>query len=96
MQPNRLISGRSVTFKLKDAACPDWMDTARSIGPELQVTGEIVFFSDGGDRKNEFAIIEVAGIHTPLIVPVERLTAAAQMAEEQPCEAIENSSRKAS
>jgi hypothetical protein len=73
VQPNKLISGQSVALKLKDAVCPNLAETIRAIGPDLAVTGSIVFFSDGCERKDHFAIVEVAGIHAPLIVPVSAL-----------------------
>jgi hypothetical protein len=66
-----------VAFKLKDAVCPRLSDALQAVGPDLEVRGEIVFFSDGGERRHHYAIIEVGGIHTPLIVPVDRLEAAA-------------------
>ena len=95
MQPKQLISCPSVVFKLEDAACPDLTETVRAIGPELQVAGSVVYFSDGCHRKNHFAIVEVAGIHTPLIVPVDRLEWVARPAEEQPWPVSEDSSRQA-
>lgn len=77
MHDERFTPGQTVAFMLKDAVCPRFADSVQAIGPELTVTGEIVFFSDGGQQKHHFAIVEVGGIHTPLIVPVERLEAVA-------------------
>ena len=95
MQSSKLISGQSVVFQLKDAVCPDFSESVRAIGPELLVTGNIVFFSDGCDRKEQFAIIEVAGIHTPLIVSTECLKSVAGSATERLWRSAENPSREA-
>lgn len=95
MQPNKLISGQLVGFRLKDALCPDLTETVRAIGPELQVTGDIVFFSDGHDQEKHFAVIEVTGICTPLIVPVHCLQPITGLTEEHSCQPVKNPSRKA-
>lgn len=62
--------GQTVAFRLKDAVCPRFGEAHAAIGPDLEVRGAIVFFSDGGAERQQYAIIEVSGIHTPLIVPV--------------------------
>ena len=95
MKPNGLISGQSVVFELKDAVCPNLTETIRAIGPELRLTGNIVFFSDGCDRKEHFAVVEVPGVCAPLIVPVNCLGLAARTVEERPWSVREDSSRKA-
>ncbi len=89
MQPKKLISDQPVAFKLKDTVCPDISEMVRAIGPELQVTGNIVFCSDGGDQKNRFAVVEVAGIHTPLIVPVDCLESAVRLVEGRAWQSVE-------
>ena len=65
MQPTKLISGQPVSFTLKDAVCPNLTETIRAIGPELQLTGSIVFLSDGCDQKGHFAVVEVTGLRNP-------------------------------
>jgi len=95
VQPSELTSGQTVIVQLKDAVCPDLADTLRGIGPELRVTGNIVFFSDGCNRENHFAIVEVAGIHTPLIVPVDRLESVARLTKEQSWQARQDRPKEA-
>ncbi|MCP4590115.1 MAG: hypothetical protein GY842_05175 [bacterium] len=95
VQSSELISGQSVLFTLRDAVCPDPAEIIRATGPDLQVTGSIVFFSDGGDQKKRFAVVEVTGIHTPLIVPVEYLDAATRISCEEASDSVENPSRRA-
>ena len=64
---------RSYRFRLADVICPGRQQVQRQITPELEVLGEVVFLSDRGHEPDRFAIIEVEGIFSPLIVPVERL-----------------------
>lgn len=65
--------GTLAAFAIGDVLCPDAAEVLRHAGPELTVRGRILYFSDGGTCPDRFAIIEVDGIHTPLVVPVERL-----------------------
>ena len=95
MQPTKLISGQPVFFTLKDAVCPKLTETIRAIGPELQLTGNIVFLSDGCDQKGHFAVVEVAGVSTPIIVPVSCLESAAWTTEARPWQSREDASRQA-
>ncbi len=95
MKAKKLISGQSVLFRLMDAACPEFPETVRAIGSELQVTGNIVFLSDGCNRKDHFAVVEVAGIHAPLIVPVARLVSVTQPVEEPAWPTRPGATRKA-
>lgn len=62
--------GNRCRFRLADVICPDQQQVVTQITPEMEVTGEIAFLSDGGERPNYFAIVEVKGIFSPLIVPV--------------------------
>ena len=95
MHASKFINGQEVVLKLKDAVSPDLADMIRAIGPELRVTGNVVFFSDGCDRENCFAIVEVAGMHTPLIVPVDCLESAARTEPGQPLPTRADHTRKA-
>lgn len=69
----RVKLGRYCRFRLADVVCPEQRDIQIQITSDLEVSGEVVFLSDDGGRKDRFAVIEVAGIVAPLIVPVERL-----------------------
>ena len=70
-----LQSGTRCRFRLSDVICPDKQQVVSQITPELEVSGEIVLFSDGDGEPQQYAIIEVEGIAAPLIVPVARLNA---------------------
>jgi hypothetical protein len=66
-------TGTVASFSIRDVAYPDAMQVLGQVGPELTVVGEITYLSDGGDGQGCFAVVEVGGIHAPLIVPVSRL-----------------------
>jgi hypothetical protein len=66
-------SGTRCRFRLSDVICPDKQQIVTQITPELEVAGEVVLLSDGGDKPEQYAIIEVEGIGAPLIVPVALL-----------------------
>ena len=67
-------AGASVAFRLIDVVCPDFDQVVNQLGPELRVTGQVAFISDRGAEEGCFAIVDVSGIHTPLIVPMARVT----------------------
>jgi len=69
----QLKNGTRCRFKLSDVICPDKQQVVAQITADLEVSGEIVLFSDAGNEPEQFAIIEVGGIAAPLIVPVARL-----------------------
>ncbi len=66
-------AGSVASFQLSDVECPDASQALRQIGPELKVTGQVIYLSDSGERREHFAVVDVHGIHTPLIVRVDRL-----------------------
>ncbi len=70
-QDNR--QGATASFAIGDVVCPDATRTLEQVGPELTIRGQITMLSDHGTEKSAFAVIQVEGIHSPLIVPVDRL-----------------------
>ena len=73
MSEIRIKTGSRVAFHLEDVICPDFDQIMSQIGPDLAVTGEIVLLSDRGEEAGHFAIVNVPGIHGPLIVPVGKV-----------------------
>lgn len=73
MSESSLKSGGKVLFRLNEAVCPDLQQILTQMTSNLEVSGRVVFFSDYGEKKNHFAIVDVDGILSPLIVPVSRL-----------------------
>ena len=74
--------GESVRFALGEAICPGIDELCRQIGSDLEIEGQIVFLSDYGKIGRHFAIVQVKGIHTPLIVPVANLQLSRPSVEE--------------
>ncbi len=73
--------GQRFRFRLRDVICPEKEQTVTQITPELEVTGRIVFLSDSGEEIDKFAVLEVTGLHSPLVVPVNRLVPSADEEE---------------
>jgi hypothetical protein len=76
MVKQTIKAGTLASFEISDVVCPDAGQVIRQIGPGLTVSGEVVYLSDSGDQKDHFAVIDVEGIHAPLIVRVDRLRTA--------------------
>ena len=68
-----LESGQMVRFQLSQVVCPEHDHLIKKITEGLELSGRIVYLSDGGDQKDFYAIVEVSGIATPLIIPVSQL-----------------------
>lgn len=68
-----MLSGARVRFALSRVVCPDFDEVCRKTDSNLEVEGRIVFLSDYGKVRKHFAVVQVKGIHVPLIVPVEEL-----------------------
>jgi len=81
--------GNTCSFRLADVICPDRDQVMRQITPDLEVTGQVTLVSDAGEVPDQFAVIEVAGIASPLIVPVARLKAAAGVESSEPAERLD-------
>ncbi|MBN1437696.1 MAG: hypothetical protein JW936_11540 [Sedimentisphaerales bacterium] len=67
------LSGSQVRFRLASAACPDAKAIVDKITDQLDVTGKVLYLSDSGDQKSHFAIVDVPGIMSPVVVPVDRV-----------------------
>ena len=73
MENVSIETGRSVRFAMGKVICPGLDELCEQISSDLEVEGQVVFLSDYGKIRGHFAIIQVKGIHVPLIVPVESL-----------------------
>lgn len=83
MSGSVIRSGAKVTFRLSEVICPDVAQILRQVTPELRVSGEVSYFSDCGEKKQEFAIVDVKGVESPLIVPVSQLESETEAAIKQ-------------
>jgi len=68
-----IVSGTHVRFKMANVVCPDTEIILEKTTGCLEVTGRVVLLSDAGKEKNYYAVVEVNGIATPLIVPVNQV-----------------------
>lgn len=66
-------AGSEVRFQLARIVCPEKEQVVTSLSDHLEVTGKIVYFSDAGEKRDYYAIVEVGGVQTPIIVPVDQL-----------------------
>ncbi len=66
-----LQPGTQVRFCLADVMCPDRQDLRAHLTERLQISGRIVLLSDMGKKRDFFAVVDVPGISTPLVVPVD-------------------------
>jgi hypothetical protein len=73
--------GQRFRFRLGDVICPDRHEAISQITPELEVNGKVVFLSDQGEQAERFAVLEVSGLYSPLIVPLERLEPTVEQGE---------------
>ena len=73
MESISLQPGENVRFALGKVICPTPDELCEQIGSDLEIEGQVVFLSDYGKLQGHFAIVQVKGIHVPLIVPVENL-----------------------
>ena len=65
--------GCRVRFKLAEVVCPEPQQLIDKLTENLEVTGKVVFLSDSGERKDEFAVVEVNGVMCPLIIPTNQI-----------------------
>jgi len=66
-------SGSVVRFRLESVLCPDLENILHKATERLEVTGKVILLSDAGGFKDSYAVVEVGGIATPLIVPVREV-----------------------
>ena len=66
-------SGTQVRFPLSRIVCPERDQVTDLFTDGLELTGKIVYLSDAGEKRDYYAIVEVGGVETPLIVPVDQL-----------------------
>ena len=66
-------AGSEVRFQLSRIVCPEKDQVVIGLSGHLELTGKIVYLSDAGEKRDYYAIVEVGGVQTPLIVPVDQL-----------------------
>ena len=69
MRENVLATGEQVRFRLKDVVCPETELILQNLTGRLEVTGKVLYLSDSGTLLNHFAVVEVNGLMTPVVIP---------------------------
>ena len=70
------MSGALVKFRIASVMCPDYEEILTQLTRDLEISGRVVLLSDSGNQKSQYAVVEVAGLLVPLVVPVDQLEAA--------------------
>ena len=69
---NELQPGQKVRFKLRDVHLPTIEDVLNRMTSETELQGSITLLSKNGPKKDSYAVVEVKGVLTPVIVPTTR------------------------
>jgi hypothetical protein len=67
-----LQPGQKVRFKLRDVHLPTIEDVLNRMTSETELQGSITLLSNQGSKKGPYAVVEVKGVLTPVIVPTAR------------------------
>lgn len=73
MQERRLQPGQKVQFRLGDVHMPALEEVLNRITEDMELQGSITLMSDSGDKQSAFAVVEVKGVLTPIIVPASAI-----------------------
>jgi hypothetical protein len=65
--------GTQVAFRLSDAYCPEPDRLLCETTADLEIIGEVVLLSDGGEVNGGYAVVQADGVLRPIIVPVGQL-----------------------
>ena len=69
----KLKRGGLVRFRIRDVFYPGAIEALRQVTEDAQLCGRLLFFSDAGRQRAQYAVIDVQGMGAPVIVSVERL-----------------------
>jgi hypothetical protein len=64
------LRNRWVNFKIRDVFIPDPQKLLIELYGNDLLQGRVVDLSDSGREEEVFAVVEVEGVHQPVIVPV--------------------------
>lgn len=73
MQTQSRVRGRQVEFSLGDLSLKEQISALQHMTGDLALTGRVVDFVEFGDPPEPFAVMEVRGIKTPMLVPLSAL-----------------------
>ncbi len=69
------LKNRWVRFRICDARVPERDEILRELHGRDLLQGRIVDLSDAGFEHGAFAVVEVSGLHRPVVVPVTKVLA---------------------
>jgi len=70
---NNVKAGSRVNFSLSSVICPDIENVLEKLTSRLGLVGQVVMLSDSGEMRNHYAVVQVGGIMSPLVIPVSKL-----------------------
>ena len=73
MQTESRVVGKQVEFSLGDLSPKQRMKLLQRLTGDLVLKGRVLDYVQFGDPPEPFAVMEVRGIKTPMLVPVSAL-----------------------
>jgi hypothetical protein len=67
------LKGRWVEFAIRDIYFPAPETVLAQLHADDVMTGQVVDVSDGGSKEAAYAVVKVAMLDEPLVVPIERI-----------------------
>lgn len=67
------ILHRQVKFPIQSIYMPEPRDVLQELYGTGELAGEVIDFSDSGKDCDRYAIVEVSGLHRPVLVPVDAI-----------------------
>lgn len=81
-----IFPGSPVRFRLDGVVCPQRDLLYERTTGQLELAGRVIFLSDEGESPNRFAIVEVRGIASPVVVMIEEIQKYREDSREQASE----------
>jgi hypothetical protein len=69
----RDLRNRKVSFRIRDVYVPEPAQILVELHGQDLLCGQVVELSDRGFDKDAFAVVEVRGLRTPVVVPVAKI-----------------------
>lgn len=80
-------AGSLIHFDLESVVCPDFTQVVDKITKCLEISGRIIFLSDAGEKRDHFAVVQVEGVMSPLIVPVDSIKSCSSVSYDEGADA---------
>ena len=70
------VRNQWVHFRIRDVYYPDPNEILRRLHGEDLLRGRVIDLSDSGDASSACAVVEVAGLEQPVVVPITGIVGA--------------------